>query len=174
MKNLFRSHRLTAGLFVVYFLMLVWLILGKLRTDMDWLHWSLNSGPPSLNLVPFGAPLIINGLPNYREVWQNLLAFVPFGLYMGLLLANKPLLQRLLPCFLASLLFEALQFSFNIGAADITDIISNTAGGLLGLLLLLPLAKALKSRALPVLNLVALACTILLLGFISLILITNL
>ncbi len=174
MKNLFQSRRLTAGLFVVYFLTLAWLILGKLRTDIDWLHLNLASGPRSLNLVPFGAPLMLNGRPSYQEVWQNLLVFIPFGLYTGLLLAEKPLLQRLLPCFLASLTFELLQFGFNIGAADITDLLSNVSGGLLGLLLILPLTKALGNRALPVLNLVALVCTILLLGFISLIIIVNL
>lgn len=174
MKNLFQSRRLTAGLFVVYFLVLAWLILAKLSLNFDMLIAAAHERQRTLNLIPFGAPLVLNGRPDYREFWQNLLVFVPFGLYAGLLLADKPLLRRLLPCFLTSLAFELLQFALNIGAADITDIIANTAGGLLGLLLLIPLTKALGNRALPVLNLVALVCTIPLLGLISLILVANL
>lgn len=176
LSRLLSSRRLTWGLFVVYFLILTWLILGKMQPNWDWLLCLLDghSGMRSLNLIPFAAPRIINGQPDYSEVWQNLLVFLPFGLYMGLLRPKHPLFLRLLPAFLTSLLFELIQLFSGIGAADVTDLLSNTAGALLGLLLMALLSRILKPRTLPVANLLASICTLLLLALIAALLLANL
>lgn len=174
-SRLLSSRKLTWGLFVVYFLILSWLILGKMQPNWDWLLCLLDghSGMRSLNLIPFAAPRIINGQPDYSEVWQNLLVFLPFGLYMGLLLPKHHLLLRLLPAFLTSLLFELIQLFSGIGAADVTDLLSNTVGALLGLIAIAVFNKILKSRTLPVANLLASFCTLLLLALISTLILAN-
>lgn len=175
LSRLLSSRRLTWGLFVVYFLILSWLILGKMQPNWDWLLCLFDGRPGlrSLNLIPFAAPRIINGQPDYTEVWQNLLAFLPFGLYMGLLLPKHHLLLRLLPAFLTSLLFELLQLFSGIGAADVTDLLSNTVGALLGLIAIAVFNRILKTRTLPVANLLAALCTLLLLALIAALILAN-
>ena len=45
---------------------------------------------------------------------------------------DKPPLKQFAPIICTSLLFEAVQFIFAIGASDITDIITNSLGGIIG------------------------------------------
>lgn len=170
LKKLLSSRRLTAGLFLVYFLVLVWLVMFKGLLDLS----LLSGGPRSLNLLPFAQPRVLNGRADWSEVWLNLLLFLPFGLYMGLLAPNRPPMRRAAPFFLVSLAFELLQFCFGAGAADITDIISNTCGGLLGLGLCALLRRLLKERAQTALNLAALVCTVPLLSLLALLAAANL
>ena len=123
-----KTYRWTVILFVFYFIMLTWIILFKLAlspSDLPHLR--------TVNLIPLGDPLRVNGQADYGEVMQNLLAFVPFGIYLGLLLPGRSLVLRLLPAVLTSLAYECLQFAFMLGASDVTDLLSNTLGALVGL-----------------------------------------
>ena len=87
-----KTYRWTVILFAFYLIMLTWIILFKLAlspSDLPHLR--------TVNLIPLGDPLRVNGQADYGEVMQNLLAFVPFGIYLGLLLPGRPLALRLLP-----------------------------------------------------------------------------
>ena len=97
----------------------------------------------------------------------NLLAFVPFGLYLSLLEPRWPVWKRLLPGFFTSLAYEVLQYAFALGRSDVTDLLSNTLGVLVGVGLYALLAKRLKEKTRPVLNAAALVCTVLALGFLG-------
>ena len=59
-----------------------------------------------------------------------------------------------------SLLFELAQFAFGIGGSDITDLISNTLGGAIGIGLYAALFRLLKEKTHKVLNIVGLIGTI--------------
>lgn len=123
-----KTYRWTVILFAFYFIMLTWIILLKLAlspSDLPHLR--------TLNLIPLGDPLRVNGQADYSEVIRNLLAFVPFGIYLGLLLPNRPLALRVLPAAVTSLAYECLQFVFALGASDVTDLLSNTLGAAIGL-----------------------------------------
>lgn len=123
-----KTYRWTVVLFAFYFIMLTWIILFKFAlSPADLPHLR------SVNLMPLNDPLRINGQADYGEVVQNLLAFVPFGIYLGLLFPNRPLALRVLPAALISLVYECLQFAFALGASDMTDLLSNTLGALIGL-----------------------------------------
>ena len=53
--------------------------------------------------------------------------------------------KKNLPVFFTSLICEAFQFIFAIGAFDITDIMNNTLGGVIGLMLYTGIDKTFRN-----------------------------
>lgn len=123
-----KSKKVTTLLLIFYLAALTWIIVFKMAFSAEQLPRLR-----SVNLIPFGESVIVNGKPAFGEIIQNMLAFVPYGVLLHVLCNKKPLLQQFLPIFCTSLLFEVIQYLFSVGASDITDIIMNSAGGLLGL-----------------------------------------
>ncbi len=52
---------------------------------------------------------------------------------MNIINKNNAIYKRIYKIFAISLIFEASQYIFGIGASDITDIITNTIGGIIGI-----------------------------------------
>jgi glycopeptide antibiotics resistance protein len=69
--------------------------------------------------------------------------------------------------------FEIIQFIFAIGRADITDVFSNTLGGIIGIGIYALLSKVLKGRTNKVINVLAAVFTILALLLVALLLISH-
>ncbi|MGI5825407.1 MAG: VanZ family protein [Bacillota bacterium] len=162
-ENKSRSRRnLTVGLFAVYFFILVWIILFKMQTDL-----SILSGVRSLNLIPFGGSAIVNGRVDISEILDNVLIFLPFGLYICMLKPDWSFGKRLLPVLGTSLFLEVMQYILAVGSSDITDLITNTLGGVLGIVLFMLLAKIFKNKTLKILNAFALIATALMVVFIA-------
>jgi glycopeptide antibiotics resistance protein len=59
-----------------------------------------------------------------------------------------------------TLTFEAVQFIFAIGRSDITDILGNTLGGLIGIGIYTLASKIFKNRTAQVVNMLALVLTV--------------
>jgi glycopeptide antibiotics resistance protein len=74
------------------------------------------------------------------------------------------------------LICEVLQFIFAVGASDITDIINNTLGGIIGFLIFKVIVKLFSNRdkAHKFVNVIAAIGTVLMLLLLAIILITNL
>jgi glycopeptide antibiotics resistance protein len=72
--------------------------------------------------------------------------------------------------FLISLIVEGLQFILAVGAFDITDIITNTLGGIIGLMIVEAIAKAFHNnvKAQKFINLIATTGTVLMILFLLL------
>ena len=69
-----RSKNLTRGILIFYWAALAWIIVFKMSFSA--------AGLPhlrSLNLIPFAESVIVNGHLDTTEIFQNLAAFVPFG-----------------------------------------------------------------------------------------------
>lgn len=64
----------------------------------------------------------------------NVLAFVPLGWFLRKVTHFK-WFSALSVIFLITLIFETLQYIFAIGASDINDILMNSLGGGIGLIL---------------------------------------
>lgn len=66
-----------------------------------------------------------------------------------------------------SFLFESIQFIFRIGAFDVTDLIDNSLGGLLGIWFYRLLTQAFRNGLTlqKTINTIATVCTILLIAF---------
>ncbi|MCE6992030.1 VanZ family protein [Dyadobacter sp. CY323] len=121
---------LSAVFLVIYVVSLIWLVLFKLKLNLPLLF---QNEQRSLNLIPFGAPAIVKGRINYGEMIMNCVIFIPFGLLLCANFKNARFLPKLAIIFAFSVIVELLQYIFAIGATDITDLITNTLGGFLGL-----------------------------------------
>jgi|SRR5579862_550734 len=121
---------LSGGLLAIYIMILIWLVLFKFSLHISHV---LAHHRRSLNLIPFAAPSIVNGRINYEEMIYNCIFFIPLGLLLNVNFKKVGFLPKL--AFVAgfSLTAEIIQFIFAIGATDITDVITNTLGGFLGL-----------------------------------------
>jgi glycopeptide antibiotics resistance protein len=112
----------------LYLLTLLWLVLFKFSYDIS--SVLLDHQTRSLNLIPFvGAS---GG--NVREMIDNFVVFVPFGLLLSANLKRASIWKKLALVFTFSLAAEVIQFIFAIGTTDITDVIANTFGGFAGLI----------------------------------------
>jgi Glycopeptide antibiotics resistance protein len=118
------------GLLALYLVILIWLVLFKLQYNILSVF---NYHHRSLNLNPFAAPLKANGRINFGEMIDNLIIFIPFGLLLNVNFKKAGFLPKFALILVFSLTCELIQFIFAIGATDITDVITNTAGGFLGL-----------------------------------------
>lgn len=120
---------LSRGLLALYLLILTWLVLFKLSYDIPSV-FDYNSR--SLNLIPF-VPSIVYG--SFREMIDNVIIFIPFGLLLNVNFKKIGFLPKLASILGFSFFCELIQFIFAIGITDTTDLITNTAGGFLGLIL---------------------------------------
>ncbi len=141
MRNGLERQRITVVFFVIYLVMLVWVLLFKMQFSLAYLPHVR-----TLNLVPYAASAMANGAVDVSEIIQNALVYVPFGLYAGLFLRNRPLWQKLLLIVGTSIAIEALQYALAVGRSDITDVINNFAGGVLGLLLFMLVRRVCKTE----------------------------
>ena len=120
------TNRLTNALFIIYLIVLFWILLFKLGVRFSYME------NRNVNLIPFNEP---NGKIDFVEIILNVLIFVPLGIYAGVLFKRWAFVNKLFFFFLISFMFEALQFILRVGAFDITDIITNILGGIVGLLI---------------------------------------
>ena len=112
-------------LFAVYTALLLWLILFKFSVHIAGV---LQSDRRSVNVVPFS-----NASGSAGEMLDNVLVFIPFGLLLGVNCKRLAFWRKVLVVLVFSVTAETLQYLFAIGASDITDVITNTVGGLVGL-----------------------------------------
>jgi glycopeptide antibiotics resistance protein len=117
---------LLAGGFAVYLALLVWVVLWKLGTP-----WVGDAATRVVKLVPF-LPYGGAGASEPVELAINLVLFVPFGLYLGLLAPSWSWRKVGGAVAGASVALEVCQYVLAIGSADVSDVLVNIAGGLVG------------------------------------------
>lgn len=116
---------LSKALLAVYIIMLIWLVLFKLQFDISYF---LDRDRRSVNLTPFAYAI-------KREIILNWLFFVPFGVLLNVVYKKTGFIAKFLVILAFSLTAELTQYIFAIGVTDITDLISNSLGGLAGLII---------------------------------------
>ena len=134
MKSLLNSRKLTFILFCVYLFILSWVIIAKM--DLSWIkHPQVLLHPGitwrSINLVPFR-----NGNFDILEVLLNILFFIPFSFYIKLLYPKSSGFKAIILGFMLSLIYESTQYVLTIGFPDITDLIDNTLGAVIGVIII--------------------------------------
>jgi glycopeptide antibiotics resistance protein len=149
---------ITAGLLVAYLFALTWIILFKMQFSFQDLRHSTDFR--GINLIPFAGSVIKNNQIDIGEIILNVLAFIPFGIYISMLKPNWSFLKKIVPIAGVSLLFEVLQFIFAIGGSDITDLMGNTLGGIIGVGVYIVFCKLFSTKANKILNVLALIGTI--------------
>jgi glycopeptide antibiotics resistance protein len=135
-------RRLLLVLFVVYLVLLVWIILWKLEVPYVGAAASLDR---PIKLVPYFPSGDFNA-SDPLEVLVNILLFVPFGIYLGMLAPRLrwwPVAGILIA---SSLVLETTQHLLSVGSFDLTDVIDNSAGGLIGFGVLVLARRRLAAR----------------------------
>jgi glycopeptide antibiotics resistance protein len=153
-----RPRILTIVLFVIYLALLVGIILFKFP-----FNYQLTENGRELNLIPFEGSFSSHRF-GVSEVVENVLIFAPLGIYLSMLFPWS-FARRVLVVAAVSVVFEAIQYAFAIGRSDITDVIENAAGGIVGMAVYLLARRFLVTRANTVLNVVALVVTVLAIAF---------
>lgn len=116
-----QGDTLVRALFFVYLLFLLWAILWKFNAPF------VGDGTLRIvNLIPFGGN-------SYPEMRFNLLIFVPFGLFVSMLAPWRAWFWRVLSGLVASAALETGQYILAIGYSDITDVMMNALGGVVGI-----------------------------------------
>ena len=128
---------LSRTLFAAYLLVLLWLVLFKFSYDP--VGVIRNFQTRSLNLVPFA-------WGRNSEMISNILAFIPFGVMLGVNFKQLLFRYKIVVVFAFSLAVEIIQYALAIGASDITDLIMNTLGGFIGLGAYAAVRKQTKDR----------------------------
>ena len=152
-----RSKKLTIGLFMIYIAALTWIILFKMEVNI----FSIFNRYASrrLNLIIFAALFGTGRRFAVLEILMNVIIFIPFGIYMEMLCREWGTARKVLVMFSCSFAYEALQYIFAIGMADVTDLAANTLGGILGIWLFYAFQKLFKKNADKILNILALSGT---------------
>jgi glycopeptide antibiotics resistance protein len=158
MKNSPRrgGSALVSALFVIYLILLAWMVLWKL--EVPWIGEAALL-PRPIKLVPF-LPSGDAGASAPQEVVANLLLFVPFGIYLGLLAPSWTWWAKTGVFVGASMALEITQHLISVGSFDITDVIVNAAGGLAGLGLLALVRRSLHARTAAVVTRICLIGTV--------------
>ncbi len=100
MKQNTKSKKMTMGLLLVYLIVLTWIIVFKMEFDISLL---LCTNFRNINLIPFGDSLVVNGHIDASEILLNVIAFIPFGIYLSIVKNEWNFFQKVLPIFLVSL-----------------------------------------------------------------------
>lgn len=145
-------------LFTVYLALLVWIVVFKLHVP-----YLGEAAMRDIKLVPF-VRTATHGASAPREVFANLALFVPFGLYLGLVARSWPWWRAAGAIAGTSLLLEVAQYVLAVGKSDLTDVLVNTAGGMLGIGLLALARRSLRRRTAIVMTGILATGTVLALG----------
>jgi glycopeptide antibiotics resistance protein len=135
------ERKITLTFFSVYLLALVWVVVFKLQFSLD-----LLPNIRGINLLPFYETSVKNASVYIFDKIYNTIFFIPYGIYVALLCPNSSFTSKIKPIFLTSLAFEVIQYIFGIGATDISDLILNTTGGILGFGVFYVIEKIFKSK----------------------------
>lgn len=163
-----KEKTISITLLIIYLILLTWIILFKLQfsiSDLDHIR--------RINLIPFHCSFTQAHRLNLGEITENIILFIPVGVYIRLLMTRESLPQQILPIFLISLIYEVLQFILAVGVTDVTDLIDNTFGGIIGIAFVALLSKIFTSKTQKIVNWLAMTGTVLVVALIAFMLIAN-
>ena len=166
MFQLIKQKKVLYIVFRVYFILLIWLVLFKFATNLSEIP-----SMRSINLIPFHYDQETSG--HLEEVIYNIIVFIPLGVYVQIFRENWKKSMKFLFIFSTSFLFEMVQFIFAIGASDITDLIGNTIGGIVGILVYMMLKKIMPKKSISIINVVGLLIELVAIGLLVILLNAN-
>lgn len=155
-EKLLKYKKITSILFIVYFMMLTWIIVFKMELSMSNLV-----AERSINLIPFKESVIVNGKISFSEIINNAIVFIPVGVFTAMLTDNLKFIKMAAVPFGISLIYEIIQYIFAVGACDVTDLINNTLGGIVGIWIFKLRRKVLGDKAYKVVNIFSIVCVVL-------------
>ncbi len=123
------KKRIFEVLFIIYVIFLIWAILFKFNISYENIRHVRE-----INLVPFHYENVPQGDIPALEAFMNGIIFIPAGLLLPQTMKRKTIIA-VCAMLCISFILESLQYMLSIGSFDVTDLITNTAGGTLGIFL---------------------------------------
>lgn len=165
-----KTNFLVPILFIIYIMLLVWIILFKLEFSISKLDTYR-----VINLIPFYYDNEIGMTFHLKEVLENVAIFIPFGIYLSMITCRLSFKVKVLLIFAVSFALEIFQYILAIGGTDITDLITNTCGGIIGICFYWLAVKIFrtKKRADSIIIILATVVTVAVIGMLAIILIAN-
>lgn len=136
MGRIKKKHRIASGIiFLAYIILLVYFMffaesLGRGAASLSY-HYNLEPFKEISRFITYrnhlGMGVVIANLLG------NVVAFIPFGLFLPIMINNRfGYIGMTLLSLDMSLFIELLQLASKVGSFDVDDLILNTIGGLLG------------------------------------------
>ncbi len=165
-----KRNFLVPCLFIVYMVLLVWIILFKLQfsvSEIDKIR--------SINLIPFHYENEIGMNFHLKEVLENAAIFIPFGIYLCMFKFEWSVKAKFIIILVISLLFEITQYILAVGRTDVTDLITNTCGGMAGVALYWLAIKVFRNRKQVdlIITILATVVTVVVSGLLTILLVLN-
>ena len=148
------NKKITLLLFTIYALALIWLVIFKLHFSFAQIE-----KVRVINMIPLNKSAL-------SEVYNNIIIFIPLGIYICMLKNKWSFMKKVFSIISLTLTFEIMQFVLAIGRSDITDILANTLGGIIGIGIYKLLFMILKQRTTTFINFVSFVLTSFVLFFI--------
>lgn len=166
MSDKIKNNKTTIILIAVYCLLAVWIILFKMDFSII-----KTMGLRGINLIPFYYKNEVSF--HFREVMYNVAIFIPIGIYLQMLKVD--LKKSILFGFSFSMILEILQYILKVGITDITDLITNTSGVVIGFLIYMALTAIVKKseKLDKTLKILATIVTVLMVAFLAVLIIVN-
>ena len=164
LKNFLKNERayktLLYGAFACFIIGLVWFIIFKAGNNNS-INKMFNGKMGTYSLKKrFNEGLkstFIKGrivsIYQLRDAMLNVLAFVPFGIYLPLIFKKHKAFKCLLVASLTTLFFEAFQLFSIWGCFAVDDLVANIFGSVIGLIFYFVLVKRFKPQHLTAINL---------------------
>ena len=170
MKKNEKTGLLVPLLFAVYLLLLIWIILFKLEFSISVLKTSR-----SINLIPLYYENEIGMGFHLKEVLENAVIFITLGIYLCMLKHDFSVKVKFIFILMTSLILEISQYILAVGRTDVTDLITNTCGGMAGVGLYWLSVKVFrnKKRLDFIITVLAAVATIVVIGLLAILLIVN-
>lgn len=129
LKTLNRNKKIIGSLFFIYLFSVYALTLMPFRPIGNYFSSGFQF---SFHFNPFSDVINSYG-PAYREAFLNVLMLLPFGFLIPLFhKRNLNIIDIILSSFSLSFIIEFLQLFDPARSSDVTDLINNTLGGVLG------------------------------------------
>lgn len=147
--------------FGLYLALLIWVIALKCNLEI------ILQSAPEMRSLPFKsrARLVPHVFSSSKpsmlslDYFLNVVIYVPMGLYL-MLISKEKISFCVLISFASSLAFEVEQFFTGFGGCDVTDIICNVLGGVIGVVIYKILRKQTSDKTVNKANLCVIAlCT---------------
>jgi len=141
-----KSRKVMNGLLIsgliFYILFMLWTIIFKYV--MPWQLFSPDRYySRTVNFIPFLD--VVKGNFTALDIYGNILVFVPMGIYVSMFSSRTKWYLNLLKIVGVSFAIEFTQYVLAIGAADTTDIVTNSIGGLIGIMIYIIIIKMAKT-----------------------------
>ena len=170
MKKKEETRLLVPILFAIYMALLIWIILFKLEFSI-----SVIKTNRSINLIPFYYGNEIGMRFHLKEVLENAVIFIPLGIYLCMFKYKSSVKVKFIFILMISLILEVSQYILAVGRTDVTDLITNTCGGMVGVGLYWLAVKVFhnKKRVDLIITILAIGVMIAVAGILAILLIVN-